>query len=583
MADSQHSTNTLRIEVEDRPLAQELMPFLVMAIVDDSINLPDMFVLTFRDPDRQLLDRSGMAIGKRISISLVSTGTTEPERLLTNAEITALEAEYDPAGTLTVVRGFDKSHRLFRGRHTDSYRNATYSDIAKKVAQRTGLDVGRVDSTRQVFDHVSQGNVSDWEFLKGLADRIGYELTVVDGKMDFRKPDAGTAPEIGNLRSQNPFQLILGSNLLRFRCAITSADQVKKVHVRGWSVQDKKPLVGIAPAETSSADLSVKPDELGSLFGNPISVSVATPYGTQTEVDSAAHALSQEIAGSFALLDGVARGNPKLKAGRAVSLGRVGKPFDGSYTLTTTRHIYDPLEGYMTSFTVSGRQERSMLGLSSGTNGLSTKPIHGVVPAIVTDARDPDSLCRVKLRFPWMSETYETDWVRTVQPGAGKERGAIVVPEVNDEVLVGFEHGNLKRPYVIGGLYNGLDRAASTGTRLIDPNSGAVNLRALVSRAGHRIVLCDETGSEHVEIRSADGKLRIRMNQSNTAVEVNSDGVVSIKARRDVEISADSNLKLSAGANVEVEATGELKLRGRRISVEGSGPVALKGNPIQLN
>src|SRR5207249_1275242 len=119
----------------------------------------------------------------------------------------------------SVVRGLDQSHRLFRGRRTESYLNATYSDIAKKVAQRAGIAVGTVDATTEVRDHVSQGNVSDWDFLADLASRIGYELAVLDGKLDFRKPNeasAGPAPA-STVQGTQPLQLAMGDNLLRFR------------------------------------------------------------------------------------------------------------------------------------------------------------------------------------------------------------------------------------------------------------------------------------------------------------------------------------------------------------------------------
>jgi phage protein D/phage baseplate assembly protein gpV len=582
MPPTQQPSNTFRIEVDDTPLDDALEALLVSAFVDDSINLPDMFMLTFRDPDRSVLERAGFEIGKKVTISIVSDAATGKQKLISHAEVTALEAEFDPAGTLTSVRGLDQSHRLFRGRTTESYKNVTYSDIAKKVAQRAGIGTGTIDATTEVFPHVSQGNVSDWDFLKGLADSIGYEITSIDGKLDFHKPeDASHAPASGTLQTDDPLQLTLGGNLLRFRSIVTSAEQVKDVKVRGWDVKQKRALIGSAPADPKGVTLSVKPTTLAGKFGSPTHVDVETPYESQAEVDAAAKALAEEISGSFAAFDGIARGNPKLRAGAAVSLGLAGRPFDGRYTLTTTRHVYDPHDGYTTWFTVSGRQDRSLLGLASG-NGMR-RTIHGVVPAIVTDARDPENLCRVKLHFPWMSDTYESDWVRSVQPGAGSSRGTMLVPEVNDEVLVAFEHGDIRHPYVLGGLYNGVDKPSSKVGSLIDGNSGAVNWRGFVSRTGHRLGISDENGKEHVELRTGDDKLILLLDKAKTAIEITSGGKVTIKGTGDIEISSDANVKLKAGANLELEATAQLKVKGAQVSVEGSGPVAVKGTPIQLN
>src|SRR5438093_2441389 len=170
----QQSSNTFRIEVDGKPLGDDLMQSMVSAFVDDSLNLPDMFVLAFRDPGRDVLERAGIEIGKKITISVVSDASPGGETLISKAEVTALEAEFEPAGTLSVVRGLDQSHRLFRGRRTESYQNATYADIAKKVAQRAGIALGTIDPTTEVRADVSQGNVSDWDFLRALAAKVGY-------------------------------------------------------------------------------------------------------------------------------------------------------------------------------------------------------------------------------------------------------------------------------------------------------------------------------------------------------------------------------------------------------------------------
>ena len=161
------------------------------ADVDDSLNLPDLVILRFRDADRTVLAKSNIKIGAKLVIAATSKASTSPEPLIT-AEVTALEAEFDATGTFTVVRGYDPAHRLFRGRRTETYTQVTASDVAKKVAQRAGLALGTVDVTSTVFDHVSQGGVSDWEFLDGLAREIGHEVAVKDGKFEFRAPKPAT-------------------------------------------------------------------------------------------------------------------------------------------------------------------------------------------------------------------------------------------------------------------------------------------------------------------------------------------------------------------------------------------------------
>jgi len=164
------------------------------------------------------------------------------------------------------------------------------------------------------------------------------------------------------------------------------------------------------------------------------------------------------ISSAVAEADGTAHGNPKLKAGKAVSIGVVGSQFGGQYTLSGTRHVFGA-QGYRTHFSISGRQDRSLLGLASlgwsnGSNSAGGHPINGVVVGLVTDNNDPNNLARVKLKFPWLDDNYESDWARLTQLGAGPNSGVLFIPEVNDVVLVVFEFGDTRRPDVIGYHYN---------------------------------------------------------------------------------------------------------------------------------
>jgi phage protein D len=560
----QQANNKFRIEVDDLPLAGTVDQTLVSCFVDDNLNLPDMFRLVFRDPGRTALEQGRFKMGSKVTISVVSDATPGGEKLVTG-EVTALEAEFDPGGTMTIVRGFDPSHRLFRGRITETYTNVTYADVARTVAQRAGLTIGKIDPASTVHPHVSQGNVNDWEFLKALAGQIGYEVGCFEGKFEFRAPARSSqGPEPGTLTTDDPLQLTLGSTLLRFHSVVTSAEQVKEVRVRGWDMHQKKELIGTAPAETRHATIGIGPTDLAKEFNSPDYVGVGTPHATQAEVDAAARSIAEQIASAFAELEGVARGNPKLRAGTAVSLGLVKTPFDGKYVLTTTRHVYDPKDGYTVRFTVSGRQERSLYGLAAGgTNGNSTAagpPVYGVVSALVTDVNDPGSLGRVKLKFPWLSDDYTSDWARTVQAGAGKDRGAVLLPEVNDEVLVAFEQGDIRRPFILGGLYNGVDKP-KLGEGLVD-STGAIKRRGFISKKGHKVVFLDDEAKSGVMLATADNGLRIALKDTGTTIRINSKGKVEIEAQNDVTIKAQGRMELSAQGGLKIDGGPQVEIKG---------------------
>ncbi|TDO47281.1 uncharacterized protein involved in type VI secretion and phage assembly [Kribbella sp. VKM Ac-2527] len=573
-------TTSCLIEINGQPLPQDVVNLLSTAYVDDSQRLPDLFELRFRDGDHIVLTKTGAKIGSKVRISVL-TSTSQTAVLLLAGEITALESEFDTGGSFTVIRGYDPAHRLFRGRTTNSYQQMTASDIAQKVSQRAGFSNGTIKATTTVFEHVSQAGTSDWELLDALAKDAGYEVSVRDGKFNFGPPTTASGAPTSD---ENPLVLKLGTDLLRFRAVLTSGGQVKEVEVRGWDLSTKKALTTRRPAETKTAQLpQASPQEFAKAFGDPLYVATDVPHRTQAEVDAAAAAIAEEIAGAFAEFEGVAQGNPALKAGVAITVDNLGTPFDGKYTVTTTRHRIDPQTGYTTSFAVTGAQDRTFLGLAGSGAGQQQAP-PGVVIGQVSDNNDPEKLGRVRLTLPWLDDDYVSAWARTVHAGAGKDRGTIIVPEVGDEVLVVFEQGDLRRPYVLGGLYNGVDLPDSKGIDPVDSGSGAVNRRSIVSRRGHRIDLLDQDGrKEGVTLATGDGKLSVTLDATGTTITVQADGKVKVEGSQGIVIDSSAAKLELKGGEISVTATGNLQLKGANTTVEGSALCTVKAAMVKIN
>lgn len=568
----------IKIGGADIPPAAEAL--LQSVVVEDNLNLPDTFEVAFADQFRDILRTTGLEIGKKITVA--AAGKT-----LIAGEVTALATEYEPGlGTRTIVWGLDESHRLFRGCHTRTFNNEPYSDIAKTVAQGANLKVGKIDPTPPPApeSHVSQANVNDWQFLRWLAGEANREVAVVEGALDFREASTSSeAPDKGQFETDDPRLLTFGHNLLRFRSMVTSAQQVQEVEVRGWNVREKKEIVGRAPARTNTASLTLKPDELAGKFGSNLKyVGANAPYGERDDLDEIARHIADHIAGAFAEFDGVSLGSPQLKANTPVRLQDVSAPFDGDYLLTSTRHVWRPDTGYRTHFTVTGKQDRSLLGLTSpGTTSVLTPagpPISGVVIGVVTDAKDDTHACRVKLKFPWLSNDYESDWTRIVQVGAGKERGLLVVPEVNDEVLVAFEQGDIRRPFVLGGLYNGVDKPKTA--EYVDPNSGEITCREFVSRTGHRLRFDERAaGDKGITLSTGKNKCEVRLDEKNNEIVIRlaESGKVTVASQGEIAIEAGTGPVKVKGQKLELEATSGVKIDG------GAGVVEIKGSLIKLN
>ncbi|QJT02901.1 VgrG-related protein [Streptomyces asoensis] len=565
-------SSVIQVTLGGGPLPVDIAPLLVEGWVDQGLGVPAAFRLTFRDPGRLVLGKLGVKFGTPVVLAPIADGKGASDPLLTG-EVCGLEADYDGTGTFTVIRGYDFGHRLMRQRRVAAYRNQSASDIARKLAAQDGVPVGKIQSTKTVYEFISQANVTDWDFLARLADENEMVMSVdAKGKFQFVKPDpASGAPPTSTPGDKSPFVLEAGTDILRLRAAVTAAEQVATVEARGWDVTTKKKLTATAPAKTNPGiSIGTTPGEAAAKFKPAKLVDAQTPYDRQSEVKFAAEALADDVTGSFAELEVIARGTPKLRPGLPVTLADVGAPFEGKYTATSVRHVFGDGKHYEAWVTVSGRQWRSLYGLSSGggnaSNGLN---LPGTANALVTDVSDPLKQGRVKLQFPWLDDAYVSDWTRVVQWG-GKRGGSIFPLDVGDEVLVGFDRGALDHPYVIGGLYNGKDKP--TPVKDVPLHDGArqrASRHTLSDREGNRVDLLSQRtgGKQGVRLTSGDDKLVINLDRAQTEITVDSKGTVSITGSRSVTVKAGTDLTLTAGRNIAIRSGGSITLRGNLINI----------------
>lgn len=597
MPHGEEFSNTLLVKVDGAPLPVDIATMMVAGMVDESTRVPDLFMLRFRDPDGIVLTKGQFKIGAKVELSLQNTAPGGPEPLHVG-EVTAVEVEIGEGGLHTIVRGLDVAHRLYRGTRVAAYLNMTPADIVRKVAGIAGVAAAQIDPTGPTLEHVTQAGESDWDFLARLATEHDRLLTVSAGKLHFiKRPVAGEAPSGTDSRSE-PLVLQQGVNLVDLRATITASGQVREVQVRGWDPKTKAAVTANKPCATQSAqpEGGLSPAQVASAFPSPSYVVGDARMSDQMVATSSAASLADHVAGGFAEVEGIAKGNAALRAGSAVKLAGVGAPFVGRYVLTSTRHDFRPATGYRTHFTASNTSERSLYG-SMQESPASDPRIVGVVPALVTSVQDPDKQGRVKVKIPWLSDDYESGWCRTVHAGAGPQRGLVVLPEVNDEVLISFAHGDLGHPYVLGGVFNGKDVPKQPWSGQVDTGKGEVTTRAWVSRTGMQILFVEKAGAESLEISTNNGAQKVLLEQTNQGIKIitngptdlTAKGPVSVKSQADVkveginvEITGSAGVKIK-GATVDIEATGPVKVKGAVASVEASGPLTLQGAIVKIN
>jgi uncharacterized protein involved in type VI secretion and phage assembly len=187
--------------------------------------------------------------------------------------------------------------------------------------------------------------------------------------------------------------------------------------------------------------------------------------------------------------------------------------------------------------------------------------IYGVVMGLVTNNQDPDGMGRVRVKFPWLSDDHESWWARVATPMAGPNRGIYFLPEVDDEVLVAFEHGDLRFPYVIGSLWNGKDAPPETN------DDGKNNLRLIHSRSGHLIRLDDTDGDEKIEIIDKTGNNSVTIKSSDNSVTIACTGRLRLQASQGIEINSDADIKIQANTTMDLEASAPMTIKGATVSI----------------
>ncbi len=208
------------------------------------------------------------------------------------------------------------------------------------------------------------------------------------------------------------------------------------------------------------------------------------------------------------------------------------------------------------------------------TNMANRDRNRGVVTARVVDNVDPDSMGRVQIQFHWLNDGEQSFWARVATPMAGNEMGIYFLPEIDDEVLVAFEHGNIEYPIVIGSLWNGSALPSQ------ENSNGENNIRQIKSRSGHELTFDDtedgkkltlqSSGSHKIEFDDSDNSITIESSRGNTVV-MDDDGIT-------IEDSGGNSMKMEASGNMTIKCNGDLNLEGTNITIKAGATLKLESN-----
>lgn len=547
-------------------VVQQAQRELREVVVDLSLHAPSMFTITLSNENMHWNEDATFREGKDIEIHY-GIGDASPQKIL-SGKIASVEPQIDTENATIVLRGYDLSHKLYRGRYRRSFLDIKDSDLAQRLAGEAGLSVGTIDATTVTHKYLFQNNQTNAEFLLERARRIGYELWVDDqAKFNFRKLPA-SPPTAATLE--------WGNDLLTFSPRLSTAEQINEVEVRGWDVKQKKEIVGTASSGTGEPQIGVSGGAgIAQTAWGQAKLAIVDEYvADASEAKTLAQALLDEQTGTFVEAQGTCLANVSLVPGKLVEIKQVGTRFNGKYYLTQVTHEWIAGQTMVTRFTASGKRDRGLWGLlaepalEAGAHG--THLIAGVVIGLVTNNKDPDELCRVKVKFPWLSGTDESNWARVVTPMAGKDRGIFYLPEIDDEVLVGFEHGDIHRPYVLGSVWNGKDGMPIKAADAVG-SDGLVNKRVMKSRTGHMLTINDTKGGEQLLLVDKTSKNKITLNSPDNSLKIEFEGDITIDTKGKLIIKSKAGIEITSEATIKVEAKQDysMKSSGGKLTLAG--------------
>ncbi|WP_420111887.1 phage baseplate assembly protein V [Pseudactinotalea sp.] len=559
-----HTQTQLAISIDRTPLGIADQERLLEVRVDLGVRTIGQARLTFVDRrgDGDLATRL-LIIDKEVTISSV-----EPSAVVMTGTITAIEMDADRSGTTVTAVVQDDARKLARSRGIVAYEDQSYSDLITKLIKDCGFkaDVPRLperfpwllqaDTVLGLIDEVAGRFGLDW-----AAHRDTLALWSV----------SRTAPWASRQT------LTLATELLTF--SVRQVDhEPRSFTVRGWDSSGRRPAIATAQVRSTRDGFAPREGNNGDvLASNQVSA-------TSEEVK----AVAEGLAAAAGRVSG--RGSaiflPQLRPGGEVEIHGAGSA-DGLYYVREVTHRTDA-SSLRTEFVVGDRAPVQLSDPWRSPPRLSSLRRHGVTIGIVDNVNDPEELGRVRVSLAGMAEHTSSAWARVLSLGAGKGHGLVMLPEVDDEVLVAFEDDDVRRPVVLGGLFGAKTQVA--GPAPVD--SGRVESRHLMSRNGHRVAIADGgANGEFVQMALAGDAKRVHLGKDgteiaadNTPLKISSGGAsISFDGNGNITISAQS-LTLSAQQTVKVEgmdivekASNGYEASGIRTTLNASATAVVKG------
>ncbi len=563
---------TPSVRFQGRELDDDLERALRSLRVELSVRRPGVAELVYEDPDRGLFSKLPFGVADHLEILLPG-----PNNELTSVfvgEVTGLGVQ-DSVGLSEVhVEAHDARHRFALSSRVEAHLKTSHLAIVRSIASAHGLKLETTLTETEEPWILQRG--TDYAFLNEVASTYGADW-YVDGEVLHLVPE----------RDDRPVPVSYETGVLRrFTVHHAAEDAVSEVEVRGWDPDLQQAIVGVAEAAPKASHLRSAAPFVAAGFrtatgawGRKVRIS-SIPVRTQAEAERIAEALAARWSAAGLSSEGEAFSSPQIRPGGKVEIEGVAGPLTGTYLVTEVVHEFGGEEEVVTRFSTHTELPFHDGLAAGGPDGWTGA--QGIAIGIVTNIDDLDGLGRVKVKLPTLGDQIESAWARVLVLGAGGgdqgARGLDVRPELNDEVLVAFEHGDPRFPVVLGGVYSAKHKPYESSRKTVD--AGLVRARTLRTRNGHRLVMSDEDGSDDqmfISLLLADDETKLEVRQDGITVEaaegtplklVSGKGSITLTDKGDIEL---------AGEDITIKANGKLNLDSRELSAKGSTGASIDG------
>jgi uncharacterized protein involved in type VI secretion and phage assembly len=525
-------------------------------------------------------------------VTVKATSLKGDAETLFKGYVTGIQVEQHSGVRELVITVDDAGSKLVLGSQMKTFLQRSVKDVVTEIAAAVGLRLdSKISDSTAVPYYLESG--TDLEFLGHLAARAGV-VWWVQPDDTLRWESADIAEGAVSLRIDDGDDFSVRATDLK----------PSTVRVTGWDIDRQEELIG--EASVKDAARPTLPHDFPRATGTKkLVVRDASPV-TQEE----AKALAASVAATTASQAVQARGEVAYVPGLApaVSVAVTGTGMmDGSFRLTEVTHVYSRATGLRVRFVSGPVRPSGLVDLLPGQQRSGGHRIDGVLPGVVTSVKDPTNQGRVKVKYSNYGAEVESPWARVATIGGGPGRGLEFQPEVDDEVLIAFELGDLRRPVILGGLFSQKNKLP-TSPHAGNVVEGKIAYRRFTTRLGHVLELADgdQDAQQHVLIKLGTKKDQIRLGGDKTEITVdkrpvtitNGKATISFTEAGDVTIEgvnvtikAQQALKLEGGTSADLKAGTEAKVEGPKVTVKGqtntevSGGVqlALKGGMVMIN